>query len=220
VAEVPMGTTLRTAIELAGGGIARGQQVLAVLVGVSSAVIVPEDLDVELTHEAMRAVGSGLGSAGFIVVGDDVEPVSLAAGASRFLAIESCGQCTHCKQDGGELADLLATMCAGNGDERTLRTIEARLRTVADGARCSLASQQQTVVGSILGRFGVEVRARVRTAAPAVDVQLITELVDIDRSGVTYDTTFPDKQPDWTYDAVDSGAAPAERLGDHRQQQQ
>ena len=43
--------------------------------------------------EAMAAVGSGLGSAGFFVIGDDVEPVSVA----RFLAIESCGQCTHCK---------------------------------------------------------------------------------------------------------------------------
>ena len=30
------------------------------------------------------------------------------------------------------------------------------------------------------------------------------------------DARHRDKQPDWTYDEVDSGQAPADRLGDHR----
>ena len=30
------------------------------------------------------------------------------------------------------------------------------------------------------------------------------------------DTSFADKQPDWTYDEVDSGKTPVERFTDHR----
>ena len=49
-----------------------------------------------------------------------------------------------------------------------------------------------------------------------VDVHLIAQLVDIDDHGATIDSTFGDKQPDWTYDDVDSGKTPVERFTDHR----
>ena len=80
-------------------------------------------------------------------------PVSVAAGASRFLAVESCGQCTPCKQDGLEIARLLASAADGEGTPDDSAAIKERLATVADGARCSLAAQQQAVVGSLLNAF-------------------------------------------------------------------
>ena len=45
--------------------------------------------------------------AGFIVFDDADDLVAVAAGVSRFLAVESCGQCTPCKQDGLEIAEIL-----------------------------------------------------------------------------------------------------------------
>ena len=53
-----------------------------------------------MSYEALAAIGSGLGSAGFIVFDDEDDLVAEAAGVSRFLAVESCGQCTACKQGG------------------------------------------------------------------------------------------------------------------------
>ena len=41
-------------------------------------------------------------------------------------------------------------------------------------------------------------------------------LIDIGDQGATVDSTFVDKQPDWTYDEVDSGKTPVERFTDHR----
>ena len=219
VAEVAMGTTLREAIELAGGGVQTGREVIAVLVGVSSAVLLPEHLDVALTYEAMASIGSGLGSAGFIVIGDDVEPISVAAGVSRFLAIESCGQCMHCKQDGLEISSLLGKIARGEGGANDVRTIEGRLDTVADGARCSLASQQRTVVGSLVATFEDQIRARLRPGVAPVEVRLVAALVDIDEQGATSDESFVGKQPDWTYGTVDSGKMPEERFLDHRADQ-
>jgi NADH-quinone oxidoreductase subunit F len=216
VIEIAMGTPLRVVIDTAAGGVQRGVEVGAVLVGVSSSVLTPDQLDTELSYEAMKAIGSGLGSAGFMVIAANTDAVSIAAGVSRFLAIESCGQCTPCKQDGAEIARLLAVAAAGDGTAEDLVTIESRLATVADGARCSLASQQQAVVGSLLNRFDAQVRSRFAGAATPVEVHLVAELVDIGEKGATVDSAFAGKQPDWTYDEVDSGKTPVERFTDHR----
>jgi NADH-quinone oxidoreductase subunit F len=216
VVEVPMGTTLRVVIDTAAGGVLRGVTVRAVLVGVSSAVVTADQLDTELSYEAMRAIGSGLGSAGFIVVGDNTDVVSVAAGVSRFLAVESCGQCTPCKQDGAEIAQLLANATMGEGSADDLTTIKARLETVADGARCSLAAQQQAVVGSLLNGFDKQVTSRFDPDATPVEVHLVAALVDIGEQGATVDTSFLGKQPDWSYDEVDSGKTPVDRFTDHR----
>ena len=214
--EVPMGTTLRAVIESAGGGLQAGRQASAVLVGVSSAVLTADRLDTELSYEAMAAAGSGLGSAGFVVIGDDSDPISVAAGVSRFLAVESCGQCTPCKQDGIEIARWLANIVGGQGEPDDLVTIRERLETVTGGARCSLAAQHQAVVGSLLDAFPDRLEAHLEPDFPPVDVDLIAELVEIGEGVATVDTSFADKQPDWTFDAVDSGKTPVERYTDHR----
>ena len=215
VFEVPMGTPLRDLIDSA-GGTREGQEVRAVLVGVSSGVLTPAQLDTPLSYEAMAAIGSGLGSAGFIVIADDTDVVGVAAGVSRFLAIESCGQCTPCKQDGLEIARLFEGAAQGEGTVDDLVTIRERLATVADGARCSLASQQQAVIGSLLNAFEQQISARFAPDVGSVEVHLIAELVDITEEGATVDVSFADKQPDWTYDEVDSGKTPVERFTDHR----
>ncbi len=216
VFEIPMGTPLRVAIDTAAGGVLRGVNVGSVLVGVSSAVLTADQLDTELSYEAMKAIGSGVGSAGYIVIGDNTDPVGVAAGAARFLAIESCGQCTPCKQDGAEIARLLANGADGEGTPEDLVAIRSRLATVADGARCSLASQQQAVVGSLLNAFGEQFESRFSPGATPVEVHLIAELVDIGEQGATVNSSFAGKQPDWSYDDVDSGKTPVERFTDHR----
>src|SRR6185295_83180 len=96
-----------------------------------------------LTYEAMRDIGSGLGSCGFIVFDDETDLVAVAHAISRFLAAESCGQCTPCKQDGFAISAALDRVRRSEAGEEDLATIAQRLRTVTDGARCALATQQQ-----------------------------------------------------------------------------
>ncbi len=114
VGEVIMGTPLREVIEAIGGGARPGRQIRAVLPGVSSAFITGADLDSPVSYESLAAIGSGLGSAGFQVFDDSDDLVAVAAGVSRFLAVESCGQCSPCKLDGLRIAELLATMTRGD----------------------------------------------------------------------------------------------------------
>jgi NADH-quinone oxidoreductase subunit F len=216
VAEFMMGTPLREVIESISGGAQPGRRIVGVLSGVSNPILTEDQLDTPVSYEAMAAIGSGLGSAGFIVLDDHDDPVATIAGVSRFLAVESCGQCTACKQDGLSLAAQLEQLCHNDADDATMAAMRTELDRVTDGARCYLATQQQVVVTSLLDRFGPTVDAHLRGSAPVVEPTVIAELRRIDDGTAEIDLRHRDKQPDWTYDDVDSGQAPADRLGDHR----
>ncbi len=214
VAEFAMGTPLREVLETIGG--AEIATVRAVMVGVSSPLLGSGDLDVRLSYEGFEAIGSGLGTAGFIVYDRSNDLAAVAAGVARFLAVESCGQCTPCKQDGRALADQLGAIVAGeHGGDAAETRLRNRLGSVADGARCNLASQQQAVVGSILDRF-TDVQRHVKHALGPIEPVPIGAIVDIVDGRARLDEHQADKQPDWTIDAEDSGQAPADRLDDHR----
>ena len=217
VGEVLMGTPLGTAIELIGGGMPAGSTLKAILSGVSNRVIGLAEVNTPMTFDDLSAAGGGLGSAGFIVFDDSTDMTSVAAGVARFLAVESCGQCTPCKQDGLTLAHHLELLCHNEGGQASLDTVRRRLTTIADGARCNLATQQQIVVGSILDRFADEVQAHVDGRAQPVEPTLIAELIRVEGGLAEVDERHRTKQPDWTHDATDSGEAPADRLGEHRE---
>jgi len=90
------------------------------------------------------------------------------------------------------------------------------LSTVADGARCNLAMQQQTVIGSIRRAYPAAFPARLQSDGEPIERVLVAELVTLEGNRADADPTFEQKQPDWTYDETDSGQTPVERLTDHR----
>ncbi len=88
VGEVEMGSTLRDVTDAVGSGLPDGRSVKAVFSGVANPVITGDQLDVPLTYEDFVAIGSGMGSAGFIVHDDTSCMVNAADVYSRFLAVE------------------------------------------------------------------------------------------------------------------------------------
>jgi NADH:ubiquinone oxidoreductase subunit F (NADH-binding) len=218
VAEVAMGTPLREAIEVIGGGAQPGRRIIAAMSGVANAVVDETNLDVPLSYESLAEIGSGLGAAGFLVFDDATDLAAVAAGAARFLAVESCGQCTRCKEDGLAIAARLARLAGSEGNELDLEQTHALLDTVAEGARCNLAYQQQLVVGSILSQFAPEIDAHVNGLAPGREPALIAAIATLEDDHAAPDETQPRKQPDWTYNDEDSGQWPADRLDDHRRE--
>lgn len=216
VGEITMGTTLREAIQQIGGGPLAGRDISAVVPGVSNAIIPASKLDTPLTYEDMARIGSGVGSAGFWVLDASVDAVAAVAGVSRFLAIESCGQCSPCKQDGLVLADALERLATSSCRYGDMALIRQRMNTVADGARCSIGRQQQAVVEGLLAKFAPLVEAHARGSAQAVRPTAIAELIDIGTEGVVLDERHARKQPDWTYEPTWRGETPVERFIDHR----
>jgi len=212
VAEVPMGTPLRDVIEQIGGGPLPGRRHVAAMSGVANSLILADDFDTPVSYEAMRALGTGLGTGGFILFDDATDFVAVAAGVSRFLAVESCGQCVPCKQQGLEIAAILERMCKDEANDADLAQLDKRIGTVADSARCNLATQHQLVVGDIRRLFPDAAAAHTHAAVHPVEPELIAAIVDIEDGHAVLDEREREKQPDWSYDAVYSGKWPATRF--------
>ena len=197
VGEMAFGSTVQQIVDEIGGGVRPGHRLVAVLSGVSGPPLAPDARE-------------GFGSGSFIVLDDHDDPVAVAAGASRFLAVESCGQCEPCKLDGMELAGLLAKLSGNQATEADMTEIRRRVSTVSDSARCALGRQHEAVLAGFLDRFpdafDAHLHKRVEPNGPA----LIAELLDISGDVAVVDERHRAKNYDWTFDREDSGKYPAQ----------
>jgi NADH-quinone oxidoreductase subunit F len=99
VYERPLGTPVATLIDEC-GGTASGRPVKVVMSGVANPVLTAAQLQTPADFDSLRAVGAGVGSGGF-VYDDEVCALAVAHEYSRFLFVESCGQCPPCKLQSG-----------------------------------------------------------------------------------------------------------------------
>jgi NADH-quinone oxidoreductase subunit F len=124
--------------------------------------------------------------------------VSVARMVSRFLFVESCGQCPACKFGTGEVSAYLGRIARGTGERRDIELIGARLETVTDANRCYLGRQEQLVISSLLRAFPEDFVAHLEGASPA-EVLPVPLLVDLADGVAVYDEKHAKKRPDWTY---------------------
>jgi NADH:ubiquinone oxidoreductase subunit F (NADH-binding) len=126
--------------------------------------------------------------------------VEVAAVLSRFLSVESCGQCPPCKLGSGDITAALERIKRGEGGEAEIDLIHERLRIVADGNRCYLPVQEQLLVSSILRSFPDDIAAHLEGWCPSRRQDLPTpKIVDIVDGAAVYDPRQDRKRPDWTY---------------------
>ena len=212
VGEVAMGTPLSEVIGEIGGGVHPGRRVLGVLSGVAHPMLPGDRLDTPVSYEGMEAAGAGLGAAGFLVFDDETDMVSVANGVARFLAIESCGQCTPCKQDGLDLATLTDELRRSDATDDALTLVAERLERVTEGARCFLAHQQQRVLASIFELFPHEVLGHADGDVDPAEPMLIAPIADIRSGEAVLDEDHWRKQPDWSFGDEWDGKSPADLI--------
>ena len=192
VHEVVMGTPFSTLLQQCGGPLP-GRRYKAAFSGVSNAVLRAADFDTPLTYENFAARGSGLGAAGFVVFDDSVNMMLVAHELSRFLAVESCGQCPPCKEGSLTITSDLDMIRKGGADDQILGQIARRLRTVTDANRCFLGTEEQLVVSSILRNFPEDVAAFLEGRARSTRAIHVPLIKDITAAGVEYDTRHGDR---------------------------
>ena len=101
------------------GGVKDGKQLKAVMpAGSSFPVLTPDEIDVHMDFDSMRAIGAFLGTAGIIVMDEDTCMVRALEIIDRFYHHESCGQCSPCREGTGWLHKLLVRLEEGNGKAR------------------------------------------------------------------------------------------------------
>lgn len=154
-----------------------------------------------LDFDSMRRIGSGLGAGGFAVFDDAACMVKAAHLYSRFLYVESCGQCPACKFGTGEVTALLSKMEAGGESEQDLESVLVRARSSTDGQKCALPSGESLLIQSLVQVFGDEFRSHIGGPCPFPRDLTFHKIVDHDAATgrFVYDQTYASKQPDWTF---------------------
>jgi len=145
--EVPFGITLRELLEMA-GNVAYNKKLQSILFGgAAGAFAVPEQVDVKMTFEDLRAAGLPLGS-GVVMVFDETRDMrDVLKRLGHFFAHESCGKCYPCQMGTQRQMEILDRLAAG----RTLAGDVDRLQdvgwTMTDSSLCGLG---QTAAGAVL----------------------------------------------------------------------
>ncbi|MFI7617546.1 NAD(P)H-dependent oxidoreductase subunit E [Nonomuraea terrae] len=104
---VPMGTTVRSLIDLA-GGVLGGAQVGAVQPGgASSNFIGPDKLDLALDFGTLAEAGTMLGSGALVVLAEGTDLLAASTNVLRFFRNESCGKCVPCRVGSTKAHDVL-----------------------------------------------------------------------------------------------------------------
>lgn len=156
VHEMPMGTPLRDLLEKCGGGVRSGRKVKAIFSGVSSTVILPQFLDTAMDFGSMKAIGTGLGSGGFIVYDETNCMVRVAHLFSEFLWLESCGQCLSCKYGTSRSTFYLKKLMDGDGDETDVEFVIQGAILAPHANRCYLPVEHSLLIPSIVRNYSQE----------------------------------------------------------------
>ncbi|GAA1600227.1 NAD(P)H-dependent oxidoreductase subunit E [Kribbella sancticallisti] len=151
---VPMGTTIRDLIDVA-GGVAGGAELEAVQPGgASSNFLGPEHLDVPLDFGTLAEAGSMLGSGAMVVMAAGTDALAAATNVLRFFRNESCGKCVPCRVGSTKAHDLLTETLQSGGEldePRKARLLELEL-VLRKSSICGLGQVALGPVVSVLGR--------------------------------------------------------------------
>ena len=158
-----MGMTLRQIIYEIGGGIKDGRDFKAVQTGgPSGGCITKKNLDLQIDYEALKSIGSMMGSGGMIVMDEDDCMVNIAKFFLDFTADESCGKCTPCRVGNRRMLELLNKITAGEGTMEIFEKLKTLSATIKDTALCGLGQTAPNPVLSTLANFEDEYLAHVR----------------------------------------------------------
>ena len=152
--EVPMGTTLREVIYEIGGGVLKKRSFKAVQTGGPSGGCIPASLlDLPVDFDSLTEAGSMMGSGGLIVMDDHTCMVEVARYYVNFLAGESCGKCTPCREGIRALLEILTDICNGQGRMEDLQLMEDICLTMQEASLCALGRTAPNPVLSTLRYF-------------------------------------------------------------------
>ena len=162
LAEVPMGITLREIIYKIGGGIHEGKKFKAIQTGGPSGGCIPEQyLDSPVDFDELTKLGSMMGSGGMIVMDEDNCMVDVARYFLDFLADESCGKCTPCREGIKNMLEVLNRICHGEGREGDIELLEEMGDIVSETSLCALGGTAPNPVLTTIRYFKDEYRAHI-----------------------------------------------------------
>ena len=172
--EEEMGISLRELIEKHAGGVRGGwDNLLAVIPGGSSTPLMPQSVCNTMTmdFDALREAGTGLGTAGVIVMDKSTDIVRAIARLSYFYKHESCGQCTPCREGTGWMWRMMERLVRGDAEIHEIETLEQVTRQVEGHTICALGDAAAWPIQGLIKHFRPEIERRITAHRTAVAVE-------------------------------------------------
>jgi NADH-quinone oxidoreductase subunit F len=168
--EEEMGVSFREMIEKHCGGIRGGwDNLLAVIPGGASVPVVPaaQIIDASMDFDALRGLGSGLGTAAVIVMDKSTDIIRAIARLSYFYKHESCGQCTPCREGTGWMWRVMERMVRGEATVREIDTLFTVTKQIEGHTICALGDAAAWPIQGLIRHFRpvMEERIALRLAA-------------------------------------------------------
>jgi NADH-quinone oxidoreductase subunit F len=151
--EAPLGVTLRTLLDLA-GGVRPGHELKFWTPGGSSTpILTAEHLDVPLDFEAVGSVGSMLGTKALQIFDDTTCVVRAVLRWTEFYKHESCGKCTPCREGTWWLVQALERLEHGEGAESDLEMLVDLCDNILGRSFCALGDGATSPITSSIQYF-------------------------------------------------------------------
>lgn len=150
VYEILPGTTLRSLLEHHCGGMV-GELQAVLMGGAAGTFLKPDEIEVPLTFEHLRDIGSTFGSGAIMVFNDTVDLRDVLRRLARFFQHESCGKCFPCQlgtQRQMEILERADHPCTGDSQ----RLIDIGL-TMTEASLCGLGQTAASAVLSALTKW-------------------------------------------------------------------
>ncbi len=152
--EVPMGITLREVVFDIGGGVPKGREFKAVLVGGPSGGCLPDTLlDLPIDYDSLTRVGAIMGSGGLVVLDDETCMVDTAKFFTEFCVDESCGKCTPCRAGLIRVKEIFDRITTGVGKMEDISTLEKAGVFIREASLCGLGQTAPNPVLTTLRYF-------------------------------------------------------------------
>ncbi|MES2676824.1 MAG: NADH-quinone oxidoreductase subunit NuoF [Pseudomonadota bacterium] len=162
--EEEMGIPLKELIEKHAGGVRGGwDNLLAIIPGGSSVPLLPKSIcdTITMDFDALRAVGSGLGTAGVIVMDKSTDVIAAIARLSHFYKHESCGQCTPCREGTGWILRVMKRMVKGDATIAEIDQLYDLTKQIEGHTICALGDAAAWPVQGLIKHFKGEMIARI-----------------------------------------------------------
>ena len=162
--EEAMGIPLKELIDKHCGGVRGGwDNLLAVIPGGSSTPMLPKSIcdTVIMDFDSLRAAGSGLGTAGVIVMDKSTDLIYAIARLSYFYKHESCGQCTPCREGAGWMWRVMTRMVQGNATVEEIDMLWEVSKEIEGHTICALGDAAAWPVQGLIRHFIPEMERRI-----------------------------------------------------------
>ena len=117
-----------------------------------------------MDFDALREVGSSLGTAAVIVMDSSTDVIKAIWRLSKFYKHESCGQCTPCREGTGWMMRVMDRLVRGDAEIEEIDMLEDVTRQVEGHTICALGDAAAWPIQGLIRNFRDEIEDRIHAA--------------------------------------------------------